>query len=76
LLYRPGVTDDSFETPEEAAVSDFHPKYVRVDSVSYSEDGRHATVTLLTNAEPRLYEYYSYCERDANGRWRETHSSN
>jgi hypothetical protein len=76
LLYRRSVADNSFETPEEAAVADFHPNYVRVASVSYSEDRTHATVKLLMNEKPSLYEYYSYCERDANGRWRESHSSN
>jgi hypothetical protein len=70
------VSDSTFATPEEAAVADFPPEYVRVASVSYSRDGRRATVSLLTNEEPYLYPYDVYCERDANGRWSETHSSN
>ena len=68
--------DSTFATPEEAAVADFPPEYVRVASVSYSKDRRRATVSLLTNEEPFLYPYYVHCERGADGRWNETHSSN
>jgi hypothetical protein len=70
------VDDPTFATPEEAAVVDFPTRYVRVEGVRYSSDGNRATVTLLTNEEPYLYPYYVYCERDENGRWTETHSSN
>jgi hypothetical protein len=70
------VSEPTFATPEEAAVADFPPQYVRVEKVGYSRDGRRAKVTLLTNEEPYLYPYYVYCERDSNGRWSETHSSN
>jgi hypothetical protein len=75
-LYRPDVAEETFATPEEAAVVDFPPHYVRVEGVTYSRDGERAKVTLLTNEEPYLYPYYVYCERDQNGRWSETHSSN
>jgi hypothetical protein len=72
------VADDSFATPEEtaeAAVSDIPPKYVRVEGVSYSDDGSSEVVTLLTNEEPYLYPYYVHCLRDDSGRWTETYSS-
>jgi hypothetical protein len=69
--------EHAFDTPEEAAVADFPPRYVRVEDVQYHDDGNCATVTLMTNEEPYLYPYYYvYCERDAFGRWSETHSSN
>jgi hypothetical protein len=70
------MEDPAFDTPEEAAVADFPSPYVRVESIRYSRDRLHATVVLLTNEEPYLYPYYVYCERDEDGRWRETHSSN
>ena len=70
------MDDPAFETPEEAAVADFPPRYVRVKAVSYSGDGNHAKVTVLTNEEPYLYPYYVFWEKDDDGRWRETHSSN
>jgi hypothetical protein len=70
------MEDPTFDTPEEAAVADFPSRYVRVENVAYSGDGDHAKVALLTNEEPYLYPYYVYCERDEDGRWRETHSSN
>jgi hypothetical protein len=70
------VADPTFATPEDAAVADFPPKYVEVESVTYSHGGEQATVALLTNEEPYLYPYYVCCERDSNGRWSETHSSN
>jgi hypothetical protein len=70
------VEDAAFNTPEEAAVADFPSRYVRVESVSYSQDGRNAKVALLTNEEPYLYPYYVYCERGEDGRWRETHGHN
>jgi len=76
LLYRQGVSDTTFATPEEAAVADFPAEFVRVESVSYSRDGRQAKVSLLTNEEPYLYPYYVWCERDEAGRWSEAHSSN
>jgi len=75
-LYPPDMADEGFATPEQAAVADFAPEYVRVESVTYSRDGNCATVNLLTNEEPFLYPYYVHCERDDNGRWIETHSSN
>ena len=75
-LYRRDVTEATFPTPEEAAVADFPPQYVSVQSVTYSHDGNCAKVALLTNEEPYLYPYYVYCERDEDGRWSETHSSN
>jgi hypothetical protein len=70
------VAGETFATPEDAAVADFPPKYVRVESVTYSRGGERAKVALLTNEEPYLYPYYVYCERDESGRWSETHSSN
>jgi len=70
------VSDTTFATPEEAAVADFPAEFVRVESVSYSRDGRQAKVSLLTNEEPYLYPYYVWCERDEAGRWSEAHSSN
>jgi hypothetical protein len=70
------VADPTFATPEEAAVADLPPRYVRVENVTYSRDGERAKVSLLTNEEPYLYPYLSYCERDEDGRWSETHSLN
>ena len=70
------MEDPAFDTPEDAAVADFPPRYVRVESVSYSRRGSHAKVALLTNEEPYLYPYYVYCERGEDGRWRETGSHN
>jgi hypothetical protein len=70
------MTEPTFATPEDAAVADFPQQYVQVESVRYSRRGRKARVKLLTNEEPYLYPYYVYCERDENGRWIETHSSN
>jgi hypothetical protein len=70
------MADRTFATPEEAAVVDFPPQYVRVDGATYSRGGERAKVALLTNEEPYLYPYYVYCERDRDGRWSETHSSN
>jgi hypothetical protein len=52
LLYAPAVADASFATPAEAAeagFSDIPSKYVRVETVSYSDDGGSAVVTVLTN---------------------------
>ena len=72
------MTEGTFATPEEAATADWDApsKFVRVESVTYSEDGRAATVALLTNEEPHLYPYYVYCIRDVSGRWIATHDSN
>ena len=73
------MADDRFASPEEAAeaaVSDIPPKYVRVEGVSYSDDGNSAVLTLLTNEEPYLYPYYVHGVRGDSGRWTETHSSN
>lgn len=70
------MTEPTFPTPEEAAVADFPPQYVRVENVSYSSGGNRATVALLTNEEPYLYRYYVHCERDSSGRWVETDSHN
>lgn len=75
-VYPLDVADRRFATPEEAAVVDFPPRYVRVDDVSYSQRGERAKVFLLTNEEPYLYPYHVYCERDRDRRWSETHSSN
>jgi hypothetical protein len=74
--YRRRMAEPTFPTPDEAAVADFPPEYVQVENVSYSSSGNRATVTLLTNEEPYLYPYYVHCERDASGRWIETHSHN
>ena len=57
-------------------MSDFPARYVRVKRVTYSKDGATAVVDLLTNEEPMLYPYFSYCFRDVDGRWHESHSSN
>ena len=67
---------DGHDTPEQAALAGWDSRYARVDGVSYSAKGRKARVKLLTNEEPYLYPYYVHCERDANGRWHETYSSN
>jgi hypothetical protein len=75
-LYRPEMAEATFATPEEVAVVGFPPQYASVQRVTYSHDGNCAKVALLTNEEPYLYPYYVYCERDENGRWSETHSSN
>ena len=70
------MDDETFATPEEAAVTGFPQRYVRVDEVSYSDDGNEALVTLMTNEEPYLYPYYVHCFREASGCWVETHSHN
>ena len=73
------MAEDGFPTPEEAAeaaMSDIPAKYVRVEGVSYSDDGNSAVVMLVTNEEPYLYPYYVHCARDDSGRWAETFSSN
>jgi hypothetical protein len=72
------MTEETFSTPEEAATSDWDApsRFLRVESVSYSEGGQTATVTLLTNEEPYLYPYYVHCVRDASGRWIATHDGN
>lgn len=70
------MAEETFATPEAAAVAHFPPQYVRVERVTYSHCGKRAKVALLTNEEPYLYPYYSYCERDENGRWTESYSSN
>lgn len=71
-----GVHDETFASPEEAAVSDFPTKYVRVEEVSYSDNGNTALVTVITNEEPYLYPYYVHCAREASGRWSETGGHN
>jgi hypothetical protein len=70
------VSEATFTTPEEAAVTDFPPRYARVESVSYSSDSSRATVKLLTNEEPYLYRYYVNCERNESGRWTEADGHN
>jgi hypothetical protein len=70
------MADETFATPEEAAVADFPPQYVRVESVTYSRMGQRARMALLTNEEPYLYPYFVDCERDENGCWIETGSAN
>jgi hypothetical protein len=70
------MAEPTYASPEEAAVADFPAPYVRVERVSFSRDGRRATVALQTNEEPYLYPYFVYCERLPDGRWIETHSSN
>ena len=78
--YNPAAVDwdqaDGFDTPEEAAASDFPPRFVRISSVQYHEDGNHAVVELLTNEEPYLYPYTVFCVSDSSGRWHEVLSSN
>ena len=54
----------------------FPARYVRVERVAYSDDGREATVDLLTNEEPMLYPYFAHCVRRDDGLWVETHSHN
>ena len=70
------MVDATFATAEEAALADFPAQYVSVESVTYSHRGERARVALLTNEEPYVYPYFVYCERDSDGRWSETHSSN
>lgn len=70
------VREDGYATPEEAALAGWDTRYARVHEVSYAANGKEARVTLLTNEEPYLYPYYVWCERDSDGRWSESHSSN
>jgi hypothetical protein len=58
-------TGRGYETPEDAALSDFDPRYARVVAVHISEDGAEAKVDLLTIEEPTLYPYYVWCQRGA-----------
>ena len=67
---------DGREAPGEAARGDIPPQYARVESVTFSPDGRQALVTLLTNEEPYLYPYYVWCVRDSRGLWHETAGHN
>jgi hypothetical protein len=53
-------------TPEEAAIADIPPRYVRVVGVEISGDS--AWVWLLTNEAPRFERYQVWCER-RDGRW-------
>jgi hypothetical protein len=59
------VGDETFTTPEDAAVSGFPPTFARVENVTYSRDDERAKVALLTNDGP----YYVYCKRGESGRW-------
>jgi hypothetical protein len=61
------VGDETFTTPEDAAVSGFPPTFANVESVKYSRSGGRAKVALLTNEGPCC----AYCERDESGRWSE-----
>jgi hypothetical protein len=70
------VIEQSFATPDEAAVATFPARYVRVESVELSRGGKEAKVALLTNEEPYLYPYFVYCERLDDGQWIETHGHN
>jgi hypothetical protein len=59
------VGDETFATPEEAAVSGFPPTFARVEGVTYSRGVGRAKAALLTNEGP----CYVYCKRDESGRW-------
>jgi hypothetical protein len=76
MTYVPPVAEESFASPEEAAMAAFPPRYVRVEGVESFRDGNEARVALLTNEEPYLYPYFVYCVRTDDGRWIETDSHN
>lgn len=61
------MADETFATPEDAAVTFFPPTFARVESVTYSRGGKRAKVALLTNEGPCC----AYCKRDESGRWSE-----
>jgi hypothetical protein len=56
----------SFETPEEAALSTFDPRYARVVETT-QEDEDSVLVELATNEEPNLYAYFVRCRRLSDG---------
>lgn len=62
------MAEETFATPEDAAVSGFPPKFATVESVTYSRRGERAKVALLTLEGP----YYAHCKRDESTRWSET----
>ena len=66
--------DRQFDTPEEAAVAGFDPRFARVVEVSY-KDETHAVVELSTNEPPVEYPYFVRVER-VRGRWVEIASHN
>lgn len=66
--------EQTFATPEAAALADFDPRYARVVRVTF-ESADEAMVELATNEEPYLYPYFVYCRRVRNG-WVEEDSHN
>lgn len=65
-----GVSDDGFDTPEEAARGDIHARYARALATAVAPDHSAAVVLLGTNEEPFLHPYTCVCYRE-NGRWYE-----
>jgi hypothetical protein len=59
---------EGYATAQEAARGDIPSRFARVEDVSYSADGKKATVVLLTNEPPVDYPYTVYCVYE-NGRW-------
>jgi hypothetical protein len=58
-----------FNSPEDAALADFHAGCARVVRVEYS-DANHARVDLVTNEDPYVYPYHVECIQ-VGGRWYE-----
>lgn len=54
--------DETFATPEDAALADFDPRYAGVVRVTFNSPDE-AVVELATNEEPYLYPYVVYCHR-------------
>ena len=58
---------EPWQTPEEAALAGFDPRYAKVIKVTYLRSGRFAEVELATNEEPFVYPYWVMCERVEGG---------
>jgi hypothetical protein len=62
-------TQPGYPTPEEAALSDFDPRYAKVVVVREAASPDDLEVELATNEPPRLYPYFVRVHRE-DGLWR------
>lgn len=69
-----GHKEQTFATPEEAALADFDARYARVVRVTFTGIDE-ALVKLATNEELIIYPYFVCCRRTTNG-WVEENSHN
>jgi hypothetical protein len=56
-------------TPEEAARGDIPPRFAHITSVTYSADGKMATVVMLTNEAPVFEKYTVQCNLEDDQLW-------